>query len=61
MQRDKNELTKSLDLVWDVLLMARDDCIPEGKDESYDEQWDEVCEAMCKIHKALNIKLEDGE
>jgi len=59
MTYDRTELVKSLDSVWDVLLMARDDCIPEGKDESYDEQWDEVCEAMSKIHKALNIKQEE--
>ena len=59
MQHDRNELIKSLSSVWDVLDMAREDCIPEGRDESYDEQWDEVCEAMAKIHEALNIKHEE--
>ena len=59
MQLDRNELIKSLSSVWDVLDMAREDCIPEGRDEYYDEQWDEVCEAMAKIHEALNIKHEE--
>ena len=55
MQRDRNELIKSLSSVWDVLYMAREDCISEGN-ASNDEQWCEVRYAMDKIHKALNIK-----
>ena len=58
MTEDRNELIKSLSSVWDVLHMAREDCISEGI-KSNDEQWDEVCEAMAKIHEALNIKHEE--
>ena len=59
MKHDKKELTLCLSSVWDVLYMAREDCIPEGQDDYYDEQWDEVCAAMAKIHEALNIKHEE--
>ena len=38
MQHDRNELIKSLSSVWDVLYMAREDCISEGN-ASNDEQW----------------------
>ena len=59
MTKDRNELVKSLSLVWEVLHMAREDCIPEGIDEYYDEQWNDVSYAMAKIHEALNIKHEE--
>jgi|TARA_A100000171_G_scaffold7041_2_gene5419 hypothetical protein len=58
MQHDRNELIKSLSSVWDVLHMAREDCISEGI-ESNDEQWNEVTNAMAKIHEALDIKHEE--
>tara|TARA_Y100001938_G_C7895044_1_gene331714 strand:+ start:334 stop:540 length:207 start_codon:yes stop_codon:yes gene_type:complete len=58
MKHDKKELTLCLSSVWDVLYMAREDCISEGID-SNDEQWHEVRRAMNKIHKALNIKHEE--
>ena len=58
MTNDRNELVKSLSSVWEVLHMAREDCISEGI-ESNDEQWDEVTHAMAKIHEALNIKHEE--
>ena len=56
--KDRNELVKSLSSVWEVLHMAREDCISEGI-ESNDEQWNEVTYAMAKIHEALNIKHEE--
>tara|TARA_A100000172_G_scaffold63051_2_gene42414 strand:- start:2989 stop:3168 length:180 start_codon:yes stop_codon:yes gene_type:complete len=58
MQHDRNELIKSLSSVWDVLHMAREDCISEGI-ESNDKQWNEVTNAMAKIHEALDIKHEE--
>ena len=58
MTKNTNELVNSLSSVWDVLYMAREDCISEGID-SNDEQWHEVRRAMNKIHKALNIKHEE--
>ena len=58
MTKNRNELVNSLSSVWDVLYMAREDCISEGID-SNDEQWHEVRRAMNKIHKALNIKHEE--
>ena len=58
MTKDRNELVKSLSSVWEVLHMAREDCISEGV-ESNDEQWNEVIYAMAKIHEALNIKHEE--
>jgi len=56
--KDRNVLVKSLSSVWEVLHMAREDCISEGI-ESNDEQWNEVTYAMAKIHEALNIKHEE--
>ena len=56
--KDRNVLVKSLSSVWEVLHMAREDCISEGI-ESNDEQWNEVTYAMAKIHEALNIKQEE--
>ena len=56
--KDRNELVKSLSSVWEVLHMAREDCISEGI-ESNDEQWNEVTYAMAKIHEAFNIKHEE--
>ena len=44
MTNDRNELVKSLSSVWEVLHMAREDCISEGI-ESNDEQWNEVTHA----------------
>lgn len=58
MQHNKKELILSLSEVWDVLYMAREDCISEGN-AANDEQWHEVRRAMNKIHKALNIKHEE--
>tara|TARA_B100000035_G_scaffold289230_1_gene275453 strand:+ start:604 stop:783 length:180 start_codon:yes stop_codon:yes gene_type:complete len=58
MQLDRNELIKNLSTVWEVLHMAREDCISEGI-ESNDEQWNDVTYAMAKIHEALKIKHEE--
>ena len=58
MTKNRNELVNSLSSVWDVLYMAREDCISQGI-HTNDEQWHEVRRAMNKIHKALNIKHEE--
>ena len=58
MTKDRNELVKSLSTIWEVLHMAREDCISEGI-EYNDEQWGELTYAMARIHKALNIKHEE--
>lgn len=50
-----------LETVWDVLQMARETCIPEGKEE-HDEQWSEVTTAMAWISEELGIdEISNGE
>ena len=47
-------IPQSLETVWEALHGYREDCIPEGKVESYDKQWDDICTAMAWITEALN-------
>lgn len=48
---------KCFETIWEVLGMAREDCIPEGAPH-YDEQWAEVCDAMAHLREALGLPSE---
>lgn len=52
-----NDPATWLAAIWDVLHMAREDCISEGT-ASHDRQWDEVCTAMAWVQESLG--LQDG-
>ena len=51
-----------LDAIWEVLAMAREDCISEDENGPHDEQWQEVCDAMAWIAEDLDVDMseEDG-
>tara|TARA_R110000796_G_scaffold3212_3_gene12280 strand:+ start:2014 stop:2298 length:285 start_codon:yes stop_codon:yes gene_type:complete len=45
----------NLDTIWEVLQMAREDCISEDGGGSHDEQWQDVCLAMAQVSEELGI------
>jgi hypothetical protein len=45
--------------VWEVLQMAREDCISEDGNGPNDAQWEEVCTAMAWIAEDLGVAPED--
>lgn len=55
----RSDTRGQLEAVWDVLAMAREDCIPEDSGGPHDDQWDEVCDAMLWIAKDLGIDMTD--
>lgn len=55
----RNDTAAQLRAIWEVLSMAREDCIPEDGNGPYDEQWQEVCEAMAWISEDLGIEADE--
>ena len=49
----RNNIRGQLALIWQALECYREDCIPEGQDESYDTEWSELCDSMHWITEDL--------
>lgn len=47
---------QAIDVVWNCLMMAREDCISFDSNGPNDQQWDEICTAMGWIQEALDCE-----
>jgi hypothetical protein len=48
-----NDLDSILETIWLALEGFRENCIPEGQEQSYDDQWGDICTAMAWVEEDL--------
>ncbi|ETW10893.1 hypothetical protein ATO8_19889 [Roseivivax marinus] len=56
----RNDTAGQLRAIWEVLAMAREDCISEDGNGPNDEIWQEVCDAMAWIAEDLGVSDDEA-